>query len=86
MEKRRIPTAALAERERVPPSYSPDCNPIELGLAKFEARLRRVGPRAQEVVDDTISKTIGCLTANDALGFMRHCGFRLPASSEGKLL
>ena len=52
-----------------------------LRFAKFKARLRRVSPCTQEALANTISKTIDCLTASGALGFMRHGGFRLPDSS-----
>jgi transposase len=63
------------------PPYSPDFNPIELGFAKFKARLRQLGPRSQDALDHAIRETIDCVTPSDALGFIRHCGYRLPDTS-----
>jgi transposase len=68
------------------PPYSPDFNPIELAYAKFKALLRRERPRSQTALDETITRTIDCITPTDAAGFIRHCGYRPPDSSSCQLL
>lgn len=59
------------------PSYSPDFNPIELAFSKIKAYLRRVGVRTQEALEQAIGAAIDRITASDAHGYFRHCGFTL---------
>jgi transposase len=78
-------SAALIDARGAPvlyrPPYSPDCNSFELGEAEFKAHLRRRAPRTQHDFDHAISDTIECLTPDDALAFIRHCGYHSPNTS-----
>jgi transposase len=58
------------------PSYSPDFSPIEQAFAKIKAYLRRVRARTQEALEAAIAEAIDLITAADAAGFFRHCGYR----------
>lgn len=57
------------------PSYSPDFNPIELAFSKIKAYLRRVGVQTQEALEAALTAAIDLVTAADAAGYFRHCGF-----------
>ena len=57
------------------PSYSPDFNPIELAFAKIKASLRRTEARTREALETAMGQAIDHVTAADAAGFFRHCGY-----------
>ena len=57
------------------PSYSPDLNPIEPGWAKVKSDLRRVAARTVEALEQTLGPALDSITAQDATGFFRHCGY-----------
>jgi transposase len=57
------------------PPYSPDFAPIELAFAKLTAALRAVGARTHEALHAAIATALGRITAADARGFFRHCGY-----------
>jgi transposase len=57
------------------PSYSPDFSPIELAFSQVKAYLRRVGARTQEALEAAIGEAIDRVTAADAKGYYRHCGY-----------
>lgn len=57
------------------PSYSPDFSPIEQAFSKIKAYLRRVGARTQEALEAAIAEAIDLITAADAGGYFRHCGY-----------
>jgi transposase len=59
------------------PPYSPDFSPIELASSKVKAALRQVGARAQDALDAAIDRAVATITARDASGFFRHCGYPL---------
>jgi transposase len=61
------------------PPYSPDLNPIELAFSKIKQALRSLGARTQEALDAAIARAIDTVTAEDAQGFFRHCGYPSPA-------
>ena len=60
------------------PSYSPDLSPIEPGWAKVKACLRRVAARTVEALQQALAPTLDSVTAQDAAGFFRHCGYACP--------
>ena len=60
------------------PSYSPDFSPIEETFSKLKAYLRRAGARTREELQEAIGKALLSVTAQDAQGWFRHCGY-LPA-------
>ena len=59
------------------PPYSPDLTPIEQMWSKLKARLRRVGARVREVLEEAIAQSLDLITAQDAHGWFRHCGYQL---------
>ena len=61
------------------PPYSPDFAPIELAFAKLKNHLRGVGARTQAALEQAIGAAVALITATDARGWFRHCGFPLPA-------
>jgi transposase len=60
------------------PSYSPDLSPIEPGWAKVKSDLRRVAARTVEALQQALAPALGSITAQDAAGFFRHCGYACP--------
>ena len=61
------------------PPYSPDLNPIEEAFAKLKTLLRRAGARTREALIEAMGRALGAVTAGDARGFFKHCGYRTPA-------
>lgn len=57
------------------PRYSPDLSPIEPAWAKFKSELREVGARTVDALHAAIGPALGGITAQDAAGFFRHCGY-----------
>ncbi len=62
------------------PAYSPDFSPIEETFSRIKAYLRRVGARTREALQEAVCRAILTVTAQDAQGWFRHCGY-LPAES-----
>ena len=60
------------------PSYSPDLSPIEPGWAKVKSYLRRVAARTVEALEQALAPALDSITAQDAKGFFRHCGYACP--------
>jgi transposase len=60
------------------PSYSPDLSPIEPGWAKVKSYLRRVAARTVEALEQALAPALNSITAQDAAGFFRHCGYACP--------
>ena len=60
------------------PSYSPDLSPIEPGWAKVKSYLRRVAARTVETLQQALAPALDAITAQDARGFFRHCGYACP--------
>ena len=60
------------------PAYSPDLSPIEETLPKLKAFLRRAGARTHEALEEAISQALLTVTAQDAQGWFRHCGYLPP--------
>jgi transposase len=61
------------------PSYSPDFNPIELAFAEIKAYLRRMAARTRVALEHEIGRAIDRVTAQHAVNYFRHCGYRSPA-------
>lgn len=66
--------AAGAEVAFLPP-YSPDLNPIEKMWAKVREFLRRVKARTKEALWEAIAAALQRVTAQDATGWFRSCGY-----------
>lgn len=63
------------------PGYSPDFSPIEETFSKLKTHLRRAGARTREALQEAIGQALLAVTAQDAQGWFRHCGY-LPAGGE----
>lgn len=63
------------------PSYSLDFSPIEETFSKLKTFLRRLGARTREALQEAICQALLTVTAQDAHGWFRHCGY-LPAKQE----
>lgn len=59
---------------RLPP-YSPDFNPIEMAISKIKSLLRKLARRTLDGLLDAIGEAVASITAQDAMGFIRHCGY-----------
>jgi transposase len=57
------------------PSYSPDMNPIEPAWSKLKTRLRAVGARSKEALEQALGPALATITAQDARGWFRLCGY-----------
>jgi transposase len=57
------------------PRYSPDLSPIELCWSKFKTPLRTAKPRSIAAIDEQIGPALDTITAEDAKGWFRHCGY-----------
>src|SRR3954467_5567411 len=65
--------AGLAHRYL--PSYSPDLNPIERTWSKLKTRLRAVGARSKEALEQALGPALATITAQDARGWFRLAGY-----------
>ena len=57
------------------PPYSPDMNPIEQAWSKLKTRLRAVGARSREALDQALGPALATITAQDARGWFRLAGY-----------
>ena len=58
------------------PPYSPDLNPIEKMWSKVKAHLRRAKARTTQALDRAVAAALKSITATDAAGWFRLCGYR----------
>ena len=65
-------------RHRHPPPYSPDPNPIEQAWSKLKTRLRAEGARSREALEQALGPALAAITARDARGWFRLCGYPAP--------
>lgn len=61
------------------PAYSPDLNPIEPGWATLKAELRRLAARTVDALHAACGPALAAITAQDAAGSFRHCGYSRPS-------
>lgn len=59
------------------PPYSPDRNPIEMAWSKLKGGLRRAAWRTVAELERGVGAGLDTITAQDAIGFVRHCGYAL---------
>lgn len=57
------------------PPYSPDFNPIEPMWSKVKAYLRKAKARTAETLLAAIHEALQTVTASDAQGWFRQCGY-----------
>jgi transposase len=60
------------------PAYSPGLSPIEPAWAKVKSYLRRVATRTVKALEQALGPALDSITAQDAAGFFRHCGYLCP--------
>jgi len=58
------------------PPYSPDLNPIEKMWSKIKSILRTLKARTEKALIDAIAKALDAITADDAKGWFKSCGYR----------
>ena len=71
--------SAGAKVLRLPP-YSPDFNPIEMAISKIKSVLRKLARRTVDSLLQAIDEAVDSITAEDAMGFIRHCGYAATAA------
>jgi transposase len=57
------------------PPYSPDLNPIEKCWSKIKTYLRRAKARTREELEKALREALMLITAEDALGWFKSCGY-----------
>jgi transposase len=62
------------------PAYSPDLTPIEEAFSKVKTILRAMGPHTRETLQKSLEYALTQVTASDASGWFRHCGYAVPQS------
>lgn len=80
-EQARTAIEAVGARLLFLPAYSPDFNPIELAFAKIKEHIRAAAARSAEDLLTATATAIDAVSAADARGFYKHCGFPLPSGS-----
>lgn len=75
---------AVGATPRYLPPYSPDLNPIENVWSKVKGQLRSLAARSVDALHDAIGTALATVTADDCVGFFRHCGYA--ATSNGARL
>jgi transposase len=58
------------------PPYSPDLSPIEPAFSKFKQAVRSAGHRMVEAMWNDLQRMLDQISASDAAGFFRHCGYK----------
>jgi transposase len=69
---------AAGFRLRYLPRYSPDLSPIEPCWSKIKTSLRAKEARSVADLDRELPGTLATITASDARGWFRHCGYAAP--------
>ena len=64
------------------PPYSPEFNPIEHCWSKVKSCLRKLEVRYKKRMKPAVRKTLKAITAKDAQGWFRNCGYSNPPPLE----
>ena len=59
------------------PPYSPNFNPIENAFAKLKQIIRSAEHRSRQALWADMQRMLDRITADDARGFFRHCGYKI---------
>lgn len=70
----RLVETAGARVMRLPP-YSPDYNPIEMGISKVKTVLRKLARRSVDGLFDGIGEALESVRPIDASNYIAHCGY-----------
>lgn len=82
-EAARLAIEAAGARLLFLPAYSPDFNPIELAFSKIKEHLRAAAARSAQDLLTATASAIDAVSAADAHGFFKHCGFTLKPDYSG---
>ena len=77
-ERARAVLEAAKIKYRYLPAYSPDLNPIEPCWSKLKQRLRAKAARTLEILEAELGPALATITAQDARGWFRLCGYPAP--------
>jgi len=58
------------------PAYSPDFNPLEEGISKIKATLRKCKPETERALFHSFAFALQQISRSDILGWFKHCGYR----------
>lgn len=59
------------------PPYSPDYNPIEMCWSKMKQKLRKIGARTKDNLQNAIAEAANSVTPENASNWIKHCGYVL---------
>ncbi len=59
------------------PPYSPEFSPIENCWSKLKTKLRIAEARTRQALEEALSAAIDSISAADAKGWFKHCGYPL---------
>lgn len=59
------------------PAYCPDWSPIEPCWSKIKTFLRTAAARTVEALKTELTNAVATVTAHDARGWFRHCGYQI---------
>jgi transposase len=57
------------------PTYSPDFNPMEHGIAKIKEHLRAAKARTPRALTTALAQALDTVTCSDIRGWSTHCGY-----------
>lgn len=57
------------------PPYSPDYNPIEMCWSKMKQKLRKIGARTKENLQNAIADAANSVTSENAYNWFKYCGY-----------
>jgi transposase len=66
------------------PASSPYFSPIEEAFSKIKSVLRSIGARTREARKVALEYACTTITASDAVGWFRHCGYSVPDCAKQK--
>lgn len=58
------------------PSYSPDCNPIEMAFSQIKAHLKKAAARSKETLEAAIADAIDTVSPQNAINYFAECGYQ----------
>jgi transposase len=70
--------AATGARVCYLPTYSPDFNPMEHGIAKIKEHLRAAKARTPRTLTTALAQALNTVTTSDIHGWFTHCGYVFP--------
>jgi hypothetical protein len=72
-----LTSGRFRQGEQLLPPYSPEFSPIENCWSKLKTKLRSAKARTRQALDEALSAAIDSISAADAKGWFKHCGYPL---------